>query len=120
MSQIKLLLDIISDVRSLGDSLQAYADALTASDKIGDLNDYEEIYTPPEMQPEPVCRQAEPVQAEPAVTSADVRAKLAELTRLGFSDEVKELLQKHGAERFSAVADEELPALMKEAETIGT
>lgn len=30
MSQIKLLLDIISDVRSLGDSLQAYADALTA------------------------------------------------------------------------------------------
>ena len=61
MSQIKLLLDIISDVRSLGDSLQAYADALTTSDKIGDLNDYEEIYTPPEMQPEPV-------QAEPPIT----------------------------------------------------
>lgn len=34
MSQIKLLLDVISDVRSLGDSLQAYADALTASDKL--------------------------------------------------------------------------------------
>ena len=113
MSQIKLLLDIISDVRSLGDSLQAYADALTTSDKIGDLNDYEEIYTPPEMQPEPV-------QAEPPITRADVRAKLAELTRLGFSDAVKELLQKHGAERFSAVADTERPALMKEAETIGT
>ena len=110
MSQIKLLLDIISDVRSLGDSLQAYADALTASDKIGDLNDYEEIYTPPKMQEQP-----EPVQAEPAV-----RAKLAELTRLGFSDAVKELLQQHGAERFSAVDDAELPALMKEAETIGT
>ncbi|MBO5320326.1 MAG: rRNA biogenesis protein rrp5 [Ruminococcus sp.] len=115
MSQIKLLLDIISDVRSLGDSLQAYADALTASDKIGDLNDYEEIYTPPKMQEQP-----EPVQAEPAVTRADVRAKLAELTRLGFSDAVKELLQQHGAERFSAVDDAELPALMKEAETIGT
>ena len=43
MSQIKLLLDIISDVRNLGDSLQAYADALTASKVIGDLNDYEEI-----------------------------------------------------------------------------
>ena len=115
MSQIKLLLDIISDVRSLGDSLQAYADALTASDKSGDLNDYEEIYTPPKMQEQP-----EPVQAEPAVTRADVRAKLAELTRLGFSDAVKELLQQHGAERFSAVDDAELPALMKVAETIGT
>ena len=70
--------------------------------------------------PEPVCRQAGPVQEEPPITRADVRAKLAELTRLGFSDEVKELLQKHGAERFSAVDDAELPALMKEAETIGT
>lgn len=115
MSQIKLLLDIISDVRSLGDSLQAYADALTTSDKIGDINDYEEIYTPPEMQ-----EQAEPTQQEPPITRADVRARLAKLTRLGFSDAVKELLQKHGAERFSAIADEDLPALMKEAEAVGT
>lgn len=117
MSQIKLLLDIISDVRSLGDSLQAYADALTTSDKIGDINDYEEIYTPPEIQ-----EQAEPVKVEhePPITRADVRAKLAELTRQGFSDSVKELLQKHGAERFSAVADEDLSALMREAEAVGT
>lgn len=84
MSQIKLLLDIISDVRSLGDSLQAYANALTTSDKIGDINDYEEIYTPPEIQ-----EQAEPVKEELPITRADVRAKLAELTRLGFSDAVK-------------------------------
>ncbi len=34
MSQIKLLLDVISDIHRLGDSLQAYADALTASDKL--------------------------------------------------------------------------------------
>lgn len=115
MSQIKLLLDIISDVRSLGDSLQAYADALTTSDKIGDINDYEEIYTPPEIQEQP-----ESVKEEPTITRADVRAKLAELTRLGFSDAVKELLQKHGAERFSAIADEDLSALMKEAEALGT
>lgn len=115
MSQIKLLLDIISDVRSLGDSLQAYADALTKSDKIGDINDYEEIYTPSEIQEQPAT-----VKEEPPITRADVRAKLAELTRLGFSDAVKELLQKHGAERFSAVADEDLPVLMKEAEAVGT
>ena len=116
MSQIKLLLDIISDVRSLGDSLQAYADALTTTYKIGDITDYEQIYTPSEIQ-----EQAEPTQEETElpITRADVRAKLAELTRQGFSDAVKELLQKHGAERFSAVADEDLPALMKEAEAIG-
>lgn len=110
MSQIKLLLDIISDVRSLGDSLQAYADALTASEVIGDLNDYEEIGTSSET----------PKQTEKTVDRLEVRAKLAELTRLGFSDEVRELLQKHGAERLSAVDDTELPALLKEAEAIGT
>lgn len=117
MSQIKLLLDIISDVRSLGDSLQAYADALTTSDKIGDINDYEEIYTPPEIQ-----EQAEPVKVEhePPITRADVRAKLAELTRQGFSDAVKELLQKHGAEKLSGIAETEYAALMKEAEAVGT
>ena len=54
------------------------------------------------------------------VDRLEVRAKLAELTRLGFSDEVRELLQKHGAERLSAVDDAELPALLKEAEAIGT
>ncbi len=110
MSQIKLLLDIISDVRSLGDSLQAYADALTASKVIGDLNDYEEIGTSSET----------PKQTEEPIDRSEVRAKLAELTRLGFSDEVRELLQKHGAERLSAVDDAELPALLKEAEAIGT
>ena len=49
MSRIKLLLDIIGDIRSLGDSLQTYAEALMASDKL-DINDYEEIYTPPELE----------------------------------------------------------------------
>lgn len=61
-----------------------------------------------------------PVQEEKPIDRSEVRAKLAELTRLGFSDEVRELLQKHGAERLSAVPDTELPALLKEAEAIGT
>ncbi|HQM00501.1 MAG TPA: rRNA biogenesis protein rrp5 [Ruminococcus flavefaciens] len=116
MSQIKLLLDIISDVRSLGNSLQAYADALTASKVIGDLNDYEEIGTSSETPKQT----EEPVQEEKPIDRSEVRAKLAELTRLGFSDEVKALLQKHGAERLSAVDDVELPALMKEAEALGS
>ena len=98
-------------------TLTAALTKLTEQTTQKELDTFEEIYTPPEMQ-----EQAEPTQeeAEPPITRADVRAKLAELTRLGFSDAVKELLQKHGAERFSAVADEDLPALMKEAEAVGT
>ena len=42
MSQIKLLLDVIADIRSLGDSLETLAQALTANE-VGNLDDYEEI-----------------------------------------------------------------------------
>lgn len=60
MSQIKLLLDIIADVRHLGDSLEAYAEALTASDKLNP-NDFEQIYPPVDEQSEPYL----PINHEP-------------------------------------------------------
>ena len=77
------------------------------------INTFEEIGTSSETP-----KQTE--EPEKPVDRPEVRVKLAELTRLGFSDEVRELLQKHGAERLSAVPDTELPALLKEAEAIGT
>lgn len=115
MSQIKLLLDVISDVRSLGDSLEALAQAL-ATNEIGKLEDYEEIYNPEKEEPQ---TEEQPVPV-PTIDRPTVKAKLAELMKQGLSAEVKELLQSHGAERFSEIQDEDLPALMKEAEAIGT
>lgn len=134
MSQIKLLLDVISDVRSLGDSLQAYADALRASDKLEVEGfehaehptvrcadtisaEYQQIY-PPVEEPQP-----EPVNPEPPakpVTLAEVRAVLANKSRAGFTEEVKQLVMKHGAEKLSGVPESEYAALMKEAESLGT
>lgn len=117
MSQIKLLLDVISDVRSLGDSLQAYADALTASDKM-EVEGFEQIYPPAEEPQQP-----EPVNHEPSakpVTLAEVRAVLANKSRAGFTEEVKLLVMKHGAEKLSGVPESEYAALMKEAESLGT
>lgn len=110
-------MELMFEVINALNALTAALTKLTEQTTLKELDTFEEIYTPPEMQ-----EQAEPTQeeAEPPITRADVRAKLADLTRQGFSDAVKELLQKHGAERFSAVADEELPALMKEAEAVGT
>lgn len=134
MSQIKLLLDVISDVRSLGDSLQAYADALTASDKLEVEGfehaehptvrcadtisaEYQQIYPPADEQ-----LQSEPVNPEPStkpVTLAEVRAVLANKSRAGFTEEVKQLVMKHGAEKLSGVPESEYAALMKEAESLG-
>jgi hypothetical protein len=109
MSQIKILLNVISDIKSLGESLEALAQALTANE-IGKIEEYEEIYN----------SDKETTVTAPVVDRATVKSKLAELTRNGHTDDVKDLLRKHGAERFSAIQDEELPALMKEAEAIDT
>lgn len=115
MSQIKLLLDIIADVRHLGDSLEAYADALTATDK-PDASDFGEIYTPP-AEEEPETKKEPPAKA---VSLAEVRAVLAEKSRAGFTDEVKQLLMKYGAEKLSGIEKSAYAALMKEAESLGS
>lgn len=113
MSQIKLLLDIIADVRHLGDSLEAYAEALTASDKLSS-DDFEQIYPPMEEQTTPEEEQLK------KVTLPEVRAILANKSRAGFTEEVKQLLMKHGAEKLSGIAESEYAVLMKEAENIGS
>ena len=88
MSKIKLLLDVVEDMRSLADSLQSLADAMTQGDA-------------PET--EPVQKTASPPPKEPAVTLEQVRAVLAEKSHDGKTEAVRELLQKYGAPKLSAV-----------------
>lgn len=99
MSKIKLLLDVVEDMRSLADSLQALADAMTQGDA-------------------PVQKTAPPPPTEPAVTLEQVRAVLAEKSHDGKTDAVRELLQKYGAPKLSAVDPKHYPALLKDAEVL--
>ena len=117
MSQIKFVLDIIADVRHLGDSLEAYAEALTASDKLNP-DDFEQIY-PPVDKPTEVETIPE-AESPKEITLSEVRAVLANKSRAGFTNEVKQLLMKHGAEKLSGIAETEYAALMKEAENLGS
>ena len=48
-------------------------------------------------------------------TLEEVRRALAELSRDGFTAQVRELLQKHGANKLSEIKEEEYESLMKEA-----
>ena len=83
MNKIKLLLDVVEDMRSLADSLQALADAMAQGDA---------------PKGEPVQKTTSPPPKEPVVTLEQVRAVLAEKSHDGKTDAVRELLQK---ERFS-------------------
>lgn len=103
------IMQLINTLNALNVTMQKLTEKMTSEY----INTFEEIGTSSETP-----KQTE--EPEKPIDRSEVRAKLAELTRLGFSDEVRELLQKHGAEGLSAVDDAELPALLKEAEAIGT
>ncbi|WP_352399426.1 rRNA biogenesis protein rrp5 [Anaerotignum sp.] len=110
MSRNKLLLDVIKDVRSLADSLQAMADAMKSD----------------ESQGEPVKKPQKPSKAEEKkaqsakkeCTLEDVRAVLAEKSRKGHTAAVKDLLIKHGANKLSEIDPKNYEALLADAEVL--
>lgn len=61
--------------------------------------------------------QMETQQEKPA-TLEGIRALMAQKTQEGKSKEIKELLQKYGAAKLSAVKPEDYPALMQEAQVL--
>ena len=71
--------------------------------------------TAPTKEPEP----EKPAEPEKKLTLADVRAVLAEKSRAGFTEEVKALIVKHGADRLSEVPETEYAALLADAEVLG-
>ena len=57
-------------------------------------------------------------QQEQPATLEVIRALMAQKTQEGKSKEIKELLQKYGAAKLSAVKPEDYPALMQEAQVL--
>ena len=116
MSRIKLLLDVVSDLRSLADSLQAVADAVAQGGQEQPDQTTEER---PAQEPEKKTAAKKEEKPEPKpLTLEQVRAALAEKSRAGHTAEVKALLIKHGADKLSDIDPAEYPALLAEAEVL--
>ena len=116
MSKMKLLLDVVSDLRSLADSLQAVADAVAQG---GQEQPDQTTEEKPAQKPEKknVAKQVEKAEPKP-LTLEQVRAALAEKSRAGHTAEVKTLLIKHGADKLSDIDPAEYLALLAEAEVL--
>jgi len=111
-------MDPIFEVINALNALTTALTKLTEQTTQKEMDKFEQIYPPADEQPQP-----EPVTPEPPakpVTLAEVRAVLANKSRAGFTEEVKQLVMKHGAEKLSGVPESEYAALMKEAESLGT
>ena len=128
MGKVKLLLDVIGDLRSLADSLQAVADAVADSDAAG-----AEMTTTKEPEEtgkaakagksgkNTAKKESKAAKQEPEekpLTLEEVRAVLAEKSRSGHTEEVRELLARHGADKLSEIDPAEYPALLAEAEVL--
>ena len=113
------MMKLINALNALVAALQEIAGEET---KI-EMGQFVEIYTPPELeeppaQPTETKTSAETQKAE--VTHDDVRAALAEKSRLGFKNEVKALMKKYGADKVSALPQDKCAEILKEAEKIGS
>ena len=104
MSKIKLLLEVVNDLRSLADSVQAVADAMVQSE------------TASESVPAELPKSSAP--KEKPITLEQVRSVLAEKSHDGQTDAVRELLQKYGASTLSAVDPKHYKALLADAEAL--
>lgn len=103
MSRIKLLLNVISDLRSLAESLELVAEAMENPKS----QSSEAEAAPPQKK------------AEPKVTLEQVRTVLAEKSNNGYTAEVRKLLAKHGADKLSAIDPSKYEALLADAEVLG-
>lgn len=102
MSKVKLLLDVVQDMRSLADSIQAVADAMSNSG----------VCTEPEPKTEAAKAEA------PKFTIEQVREVLAPLSQSGKSAEVRELLKKYGAQKLSEIDPSHYGSLIHDAEVL--
>ena len=101
MSKVKLLLDVVEDLRSLADSVKAVADAMLQNEPTVDA----EAETP---APAP----------KKELTLEEVRAVLGEKSRAGFTVEIQALLKKYGAPKLSGIDPKHYEALLKDVEVL--
>lgn len=104
MSKTKMLLDVVNDLRSLADSVQAVADMMMQNETTAEITPAE----PPQKS----------AYKEKTITLEQVRAVLAEKSHDGKTDAVRELLQKYGASKLSAVDPKHYKALLADAEVL--
>lgn len=109
MSRIKLLLDVVNDMRSLADSIQAVCDAMVSDGP----TDTEK----PQEEPQKKAPKAKTEKA-PEITLENVRGVLADKSRSGHTAEVRAIIQKYGADRLSDIDPKDYPAVLKEAEVL--
>lgn len=106
MSKMKLLKQIVDDLKNLSYSLDELYQAMKHSSEQEDIEIKHSI--PRESDNNTVT-----------VTLEQVRAVLADKSRLGFTKDIKHLITEFGATKLSEVKPQDYATLLKKAEELG-
>ena len=93
----------IKDLRSAAATINEVANTLAEMFSTGSADEAPAATTP----------------AEPQLTLEQVRAVLADKSRMGFTAEIRALLQKYGAAKLSGIDPANYKALVADAEVLG-
>ena len=108
------LADAVSELRRCGEMLVSVSEMLAGLFS-------SEVTEEPKKRTEKTKsgkKAGQPEKKEKSLTLEEVRAVLAEKSRSGHTEEVRELLAKHGADKLSEIDPAEYPALLAEAEVL--
>ena len=116
MSKMSELSQVLDEMIACGEGM------IKAANTLKDIfSSTEEAPAKTEIKAAKKVTKQEAAKAEPAptYTKEDVRGVLAAKSAAGFKKEVKELLEKFGAQQLKQVDPKDYAALLKEAEVIG-
>jgi len=121
MSKIKLALDIVSDLKSLAESIETLVRAMEANEVVPTNEEptkkksktkakVEE--SEPEVEEAEVAEVEEPEEKQP--TLEEVRAAMADKSRDGHREAVKAIITKYGANNLSSLDPKHYATALKE------
>ena len=114
MSRVQLLYDLVQDLRTVADDVQAIADALMQTDDVPALPERKAI---PQTTAAPAADTGNAEPTEP-ITKEHVREVLKRLSRSGYRDAVQNLILSYGVGTFSELPESEYADILKQAEAI--
>lgn len=113
MSNLCLLLgEIIEHCEAILEAAKEIKTIFSEEPQTTALPEISEIKAPKETT------KKETVAQEKALSFTDVRAKLAEKSREGFTADIKEILRNHGAEKLSDIQPADYETVLREVEAL--
>jgi len=118
MSKIKLALDVVSDLKSLAESIETLVRAMEANEAAPTNEEPTKKKSKAKAkveEPEPEVEEAEveePEEKQP--TLEEVRAAMADKSRDGHREAVKAIITKYGAGNLSSLDPKHYAAALKE------